>query len=106
MGQSKLFKTHPQWLVNRLTKREKLSSTEAAVLLGNDPKNVRELIYRGRLKPDSGPPYLFSISEVRSFVRQKPGPKPKIKAKPAKRFLSKARKEVVPNAEVGNGRDS
>jgi hypothetical protein len=56
-----------------------ISQATAARLRGVDRAAIADLIKRGRLRTASidGVPYVYR-SEVLSFERQKPGPKPKI----------------------------
>ena len=61
---------------------------------GVDPKNILELVARGRLKPISDKtPYLFEASDIKGFARQHPGPRPKPKPQIKKRFIVKSKSE-------------
>lgn len=93
----------PRWLMSRLDRKEKYRTGEAATILGIDPKNIYELVGRDRLHPISTHPYFFSASEIKNFVRMKPGRRKaeKVEIKPHKRFhkrtLKSRTKEVVEN---------
>jgi predicted HAD superfamily Cof-like phosphohydrolase len=91
-GKKRWRNPEPGWLMRRLAKKESYLTDEAAVVMGIDPKNVLELMRRGRLTPISGPPYRFAASDIRNFTRLKPGRKKVekvVEPKPKKRFYKK-----------------